>query len=201
MSDVLGVRIVPPRGRKQIRKDARQLREVLGLAETPYFPIMQFIEWLLPLVDPEFVLEPVPDNELIGRSAETIPDQHLIRVKQSVYDAACQGHPWARQIMAHEVAHYLYHDSRHVAYAAPSKDEEVPKRFMPEYQANVFAAELLAPVDLVRGLKPATIAQRFGVPEGMAKGQLRQAAHAKSKKRKSGQTKSPTASQQSSLRT
>lgn len=184
MSDVLGVRIVPPRGRKQIRKDTQQLRDVLGLAATPYFPIMQLVEWLLPLADPEFVLEAVPDNELIGRSAETIPDQHLIRVKQSVYDAACRGHPWARQIMAHEVAHYIYHDSKYVAYASPAPEEMIPKRFMPEYQANVFAAELLAPVDLVRGLAPATIAQRFGVPEGMAKGQLRQAAHTKPPKRK-----------------
>lgn len=184
MPDALGVRIVPPRSRKQIREFTYKLREALGLTDTPYFPIVQVLEWLLPEIDSEFVLEPVPDSELVGRSAETIPDQHLIRVKESVYNAACNGHPWARQILAHELGHYIFHDSRNVAYASPSHGEHIPKRFMPEYQADVFSAELLAPVHLVQGCSQNYIAQRFGVPRGMAEGQLKQVAHLKAKKRK-----------------
>ena len=184
MPDVLGVRIVPPRGRNEIRNDTYQLRQALGLQNTPYFPIMQVLEFLLPEFDPEFTLEPVPDCDLVGRSAETIPDQHLIRVKETVYDAACKGHPWARQIMAHEFGHYLYHDSRLVAYASPAQGEHIPKRYFPEYQADVFAAELLAPVHLVCGYSPDYIKQNFGVPRGIAESQLRQVAHVKAKKRK-----------------
>ena len=44
MTDVLGVRIVPPRDRKSIRKDTYMLREVMGLNDVFYFPIMEFLE-------------------------------------------------------------------------------------------------------------------------------------------------------------
>lgn len=184
MSDVLGVRIVPPRDRKSIRKDTYKLRELLGLKDTLYFPIMQLLESCLPLVDTEFHIEVVKDGLLLGRMAETIPDQHVIRVRESVYNGACAGHPWARKVMAHELGHYLYHDSSKVAYAHPQRGEQVPKQFNPEYQADVFAAELLAPINLIKGHHPRWIAQKCGVPFGTAEGQLTQVAHTKREKKK-----------------
>lgn len=131
MSDTFAVRIVPPLDRNMIRKDAYQLRSILGLKDAIYFPIMEVLEWILPQsqIDPEFYVEPVPDEKLIGIYAETIPKQHTIRVKQSVYDAACRGVPWARKIMAHELAHYIYHDGNHVAYAETIPGKRIPKQF------------------------------------------------------------------------
>lgn len=196
MPDVLGVRVVPPRDRNSIRKDTYKLREITGLKNTLYFPIMFFLEQIMPLVDPEFYIEPVEDETLMGRMAETIPEQHLIRVRESVYNAACKGHPWARKIMAHELGHYMYHDAKMVAYAHPHPGERIPKQFLPEYQAEVFASELLAPVNLIRGMHWNAVAQKCGVPVSSAKGQLNQAAHTKAgKKKKAARHKNPTACQ------
>ena len=92
MQDVLGVRIVPPRDRRNIRKDTYELRKIMGLNEVFYFPIIEFLELVLPQIDPEFYVEPVDDDLLPGRMAETVPEDHLIRVRVYVYDAAGKGH-------------------------------------------------------------------------------------------------------------
>ena len=64
-----------------------------GLDKIKKFPVMEFLELIMPQIDEEFMLVPVEDDDLKGRAAETIPAEHMIRVKQSVYDAACQGCP------------------------------------------------------------------------------------------------------------
>lgn len=197
MSDTFAMRIVPPLDRNMIRKDAYHLRSVLGLKDVMNFPIMEVLELILPKIDPEFYVEPVPDEKLIGVYAETIPEQHTIRVKQSVYDAACRGSPWARKIMAHELAHYIYHDGKHVAYAKAIPGKQIPKQFSPEYQADVFAAELLAPIHLIRGMTPRTASKQCGVPVGMAEGQIREASHTRAgrKKKRAAKQKHLTARQ------
>lgn len=68
-----------------------------GLDKVKKFPVMEFLELAMPQIDEEFMLVPVEDDELKGRAAETIPTEHVIRVKQSVYDAACQGSYWAER--------------------------------------------------------------------------------------------------------
>lgn len=198
MPDVLGVRIVPPRDRNSIRKDTYKIRAAIGMNDVLYFPIMKFLELIIPqFIDPDFYVEPVDDSLLPGRMAETIPEKHLIRVRISVYDAACKGHTWARKIMAHELGHYVYHDATHIAYASVEPGSQLPKEFMPEYQADVFANELLAPINLIRGMNPHSVAQKCGVPLSLAEGQLKQAAHTKAgrKKKKAAKHKRLTACQ------
>lgn len=197
MPDVLGVRIVPPRDRKSIRKDTYKLREIMGLNSDFYFPIMEFLELVMPQVEPAFYIEAVEDEYLPGRMAETIPENHLIRVRTSVYDAACKGHTWARKIMAHELGHYIYHDAKHIAYACAEPGSQIPKEFMPEYQADVFANELLAPINLIRGMNPHAVSQKCGVPLSLAESQLVQATHTKvgRRKKKAAKRKRSTACQ------
>lgn len=197
MRDVMGVRIVPPRDRNRIRKDTFQLREATGQKDKLYFPIVHFLEHVMPQIDPEFYVESVDDSQLPGRMAETIPEQHTIRVRESVYDGACDGHPWARVVLAHELGHYFYHDGIHVAYARSASGSQIPKEYSPEYQAEVFAAELLAPIYLIRGMGPQEIKQKFGVNFGTAKSQLNQAARTKAgrKKKKAAKRKGSAARQ------
>ena len=78
--------------------------------------------------------------------------------------------------MAHELCHYYLHSDDHVAYAYPAPEEETSKETDPEWQANVFAAELLAPVHLIdEDIQSAfLISKQFGVPLHTAKTQLRQ---------------------------
>lgn len=192
----IGVRIAVPRNREAIRRDTYLLRKRLGMTKTKYFPILHFIENVLPQTDPEFNLEVVDDNQLMGRQAETIPEEKTIRVKQSVYDAATEDHWWARLVLAHEVGHYYYHDSKSVRYAKLDITERVPFDFDPERQANVFAAELLAPIHLIKGMSDLAVAKEFGLPRSTAKTQLRvlnkieaRQAKKKAKKKKAAKQK------------
>ena len=140
-----------------------------------YFPIMEFLELVMPKVDPLFHIDPVEDSELPGRAAETFPESHRICVKQSIYNAACEGSYWARFVMAHELGHYILHDAENTAYAFPVPGEKIPSTVNPEKQADAFASELLAPVDLIDEPNDYLVSKHFGIPRGTAKIQMGQA--------------------------
>lgn len=167
-----GLKLALPRSKNDIRSDTYLLRLKVGLEMTPCFPIVHFLENVLPLTDPQFCLEVVDDVELPGRHAETVPYENTIRVRVSVYEAAVAGFWWARSILAHELGHYYYHDECSVRYAKLDPFQKVPPDFDPERQANVFAAELLAPIHLIKGLSKEAIGKEFGVSYAIAKGQL-----------------------------
>ncbi|MBR6096834.1 MAG: ImmA/IrrE family metallo-endopeptidase [Oscillospiraceae bacterium] len=167
--------VATPRERKELRKETYLIRKKFGLEREKYFEIVLFLELILPRLDPLFVLDPVEDSELIGRAAETIPEQHLIRVKQSIYDAACSGNYWARFVLAHELAHYILHGNKNVAYAYLDPNEKIPRTMNPERQADVFASELLVPVNLITESDEYLVSKHFGVPRSTARIQMGQA--------------------------
>ena len=148
---------------------------MLNLDQTEFFPIMHVLENILPLIYPDFHIEAVEDNELPGRMAETTPEQWVIRVKQSVYTAACNGDAWARMIMAHELGHFILHSSQNTAFAYVEKGSRLPPDVDPERQADIFAAELLIPYHLIKGKNVYQIKKHFGVSQSAAEAQLRQA--------------------------
>lgn len=166
------LRMVPPRSRDTIRRDTYLLRKRLELHSVPYFDIIRFLEHVLPQSDPSFSLEVLPDEELIGVQAEYVPKQNAIWVKNSVYDAAVDGHWWARSTLAHELGHYYYHDELSVRYAKLDPGQKIPPDYDPERQANVFAAELLAPIHLIKGMDKHKISREFGVSPTLAFHQL-----------------------------
>lgn len=166
------VKIAPPRDRNSIKKDTYLLRKKLLLNNSDYFPIVEFLEWGLPQIDDQFYVEPIPDKLLQGRLAETIPADHVIRVKRSVFDAANNGNGWARMVLAHELGHYFYHDASSVGYAKAMRTEKIPNEINPEWQANVFGAELLAPSDVIKGKRDEEVANQFGISVGAARVQL-----------------------------
>lgn len=183
--------IAPPKDRNKIRKEAFQLRKQLGLPRDAFVDIVSLLELALPVIDPSFNLLRVPDKELSGRYAETRPYEHAIYVKESVYDAAIRGGGQARMILAHELAHYLYHSPREISFAYVNRNERLDSNVDPERQADIFAAEFLAPSGELRGLSVSDVQRKFGVSALAAKNQLRQASniarrHASKKKRRSG---------------
>lgn len=167
----VSLQLAYPHSREAIRRDAYLLRSRLGLTHTPYFPVLPFLENVLPQIDPSFCLEVLDDRDLPGVYAEYIPSTNVIRVKSSVYEAAVSGHWLARSTLAHELGHYYYHDEHSVRYAKLDHLERVPPDFDPERQANVFAAELLAPISLIEGMSKEQIGKKFGVSYALAKRQ------------------------------
>lgn len=166
------VKLASPRDRHSIRRDVYLLRSKLGLRDILFFNIVEFLECVLPQADPSFYLEVCDDTALPGIQAEFIPASNCICVKQSVYEAAVNGHWWARSTLAHELGHYYYHDESTVRYARLDPSCKVPPDLDPERQANIFAAELLAPIHLIRGMEVREIGRRCGVSYQMAQRQL-----------------------------
>lgn len=172
---LISKRVAQPKNRNQIRTYTFQLRKDLGLHQTEFFPIMHILENVLPIIYPEFHIEAVSDAELPGRMAETIPEQQVIRAKESVYIAACNGVAWARMIMAHELGHFLLHDPVNTSFAYVEKGSKLPPDIDPERQADIFAAELLVPYHLIKDKNVYQVKKHFGVSQSAAEAQLRQA--------------------------
>ena len=166
-------KLAGPRTTETIRKDAYLMRERLGFKDTSYYPIIHVLELVIPQIDPSFNFEVVHNNELTGRQAEYIPHINTIRVKDSIYDAACGGHWESRFTLAHELGHYIYHDEQNVWFATLEQGERVPVEYDPERQADVFGQETLAPIHLLAGKDVRTVCKECGVPSRVAHRQLR----------------------------
>lgn len=190
------VKITRPIKRSFIVAVAAKLRELYLLEGEKFFPIVQFIECVLPSCDPGFTLDIVEDEELPYAYAETTPTENLIRIRESVYCKACEHDSFSRQVLAHELWHYMAHDDANVSYAYADEHTHIPISMDPEKQANAFAAELLAPAGEVKGLSIATIREQYGVTRKTAYVQscgIRDTAYRaqkqknKGRKRKNGQ--------------
>lgn len=171
------VKIAESKNRNSIRKDVYRIRQQLHLDEQLYVNIVDVLELGLPVIDPQFHLIPVEEKELLGRYAETKPSEHAIFVRESVYNAACRGVGWARMILAHELGHYYYHDAASVTYAYLDRNAKISPDIDPERQADIFAAEFLAPSGEIKGMSVLEVQKACGVSKSAAQNQLRQCSN------------------------
>lgn len=107
--------------------------------------------------------EVVEDWALFGMEAQTKPDENFIQIRQSVYDLATEGDGHCRFTLAHELGHLLLHKGQEAVIYARG---EIPKHEIyedSEWQADVFASELLMDSRLVDSNKSASeVAKIFG---------------------------------------
>ena len=146
--------------RAKIRELTMIVREACGLKDELYFPIVEFIEWVLG--DPEnkdFDFEIVPKSEMEDTYGTTNTARNVMRIRQDVYEGAVAGNPRDRFTLCHELGHYLLHQPRYISYARGS----VPTYCQPEWQANTFAAELMAPYHLVKNMTVEEIVRNCGM--------------------------------------
>lgn len=165
-----------PTSRKEIRFVARRLRRCFGLDGEPYFPVVEFLEMGMPLVVDGFAYDVVEDDALPGKYAETVPELNQIRIRESTYEAAVAGNPRARFTIAHEIGHGILADDVPEQYSAYGRNDSLSVRLPayrdPEWQANEFAAELLAPCRLIGDRTDKQIERDFGVSNQVANIQL-----------------------------
>lgn len=148
---------VAPMSRRNLREFACRFRHIFGLENELNFPIVRFIEWILPMLGFEY--EIVPVNEMGNAYGVTHTGMRVMKIREDVYDKAVEGNPRHRFTLAHELGHFLLHTPDRVSFARG----EVPAYMNPEWQANVFAGELLAPCELVRGMTVQDIADKCGM--------------------------------------
>ncbi len=166
-----------PKSRADIQRECLMVRKALGLLHRCCLPIVSILEHAVPLVFERYSFLVVPDSELPGAEAKFNPAAATIRVRESVYLKAVEGHPRHRFTLAHEFGHMLTlaeipDDDPRAGFFR--RESAVPSKayYDPEWQACEFAADFLAPVPMVAGLAPAEISERFGVSRTVARRQL-----------------------------
>ena len=115
---------VSPMSRESIRQFVKEFRQLFGLGDVLYFPIVRFIEWCLPQLGLNYEILTV--EEMSNTYGLTNTKRNVLYIREDVYCGAIKGNPRDRFTLCHELGHFLlYRD--------------------PEWQANAFAGELMAP--------------------------------------------------------
>lgn len=148
---------VDPMSRRGLRDFAHEFRKICGMEDELYFPIVHLIEWALPALG--FDYEIVSVKEMGNAYGVTHTGMRVMKIREDVYDGAVLGNPRDRFTLCHELGHFLLHTPDRVNFARG----EVPAYMRPEWQANVFAGELMAPYDLVANMSPSEIADKCGM--------------------------------------
>lgn len=166
--------MVEAKSRQELRLLARQFRKQLHLEECLYFPIAEVLDVLAELFPNKFSYEIVEDSEFPeGTHADTDVRTGHIRIRESVYDGACEGKGRDRMTIAHEIGHFLTLSLCGFKLERNFTKKTCPTYRDPEWQAKCFAGELLVPAYLVKDLSPKRIAAQCGVSVDAAKIQYR----------------------------
>ena len=158
-----------PASTKEIANYARELRKACGYEYKKQFPIMHFLELILPRMFPDLSLELLEVDEMPFKEGETLPGSNTIRLRKDIYLAACDNDGRARFTVAHEIGHFLLHTPDSIVLCRMEKGQKLRAFEDPEWQANCFASELLSPVYLAKGMSKAAIMEQFLLSERAAK--------------------------------
>lgn len=159
--------------RNDIRRFIRILKKEVGLENELYFPILPFVENILPILIPDFQFEVVPISEMGNKHGETYPSKNLIRIREDVYLRAASGEGRDRLTIAHEVGHLFMHEDDCIALCRLAPSEKLKPYEDPEWQADAFGGELLASSYLIKGMSIYAVSEKCGVSLSAAQVQLR----------------------------
>lgn len=148
-----------PLSRKKIQKITMMLRKMLGFEKNLFFPIVHFIEWVMANPDSDMSFEILSEEEMDDTYGMTNTGSNVMRIREDVYNGAVMGNPRDRFTLCHELGHYLLHQPEYISYGRGS----VPIYRNPEWQANTFAAELMAPCELIKNMKIEDIMEQCGM--------------------------------------
>lgn len=156
---------VPPLSQTKIRNVAMGLRGFLG-ETSDYIEVVDLLEFKLFKMGVDYhYCEPHELEE--GIAAKALTAEGIILIRQDIYDRACNGDGMARFTIGHELGHIALHRPELIGLARGTPTgRQFHKVFEDsEWQADVFAAELLMPAyTIVRECMTASeIQQVFGV--------------------------------------
>lgn len=158
-----------PTSTLKIREYVQRIRATMRLEHALFFPIIQFLEMILPLMFPDLILEIVPLGDMPFLEGETLLGQCTIRIREDIYEAACNGDGRARFTIAHEVGHFLLHTPDSIVLCRLEPGQRLRPFEDPEWQANTFASELLMPPYLIAGRTKKDVMRNCGVSDSAAK--------------------------------
>lgn len=162
---------VSPLSRQNLRDYAKSVRNDLNLLDVPYFPIVKLLESLHSIgFDPD-IIDDKDWDKLYGASKHAVYclTNHIIYIKESVYERAVAGFGRDRFTIAHEVSHVLLLEGQQIQVAKNRGNEAIPLFCDPEWQADCLAGELLVPYHLCRNMSVQEIVQSCKVTEKAAR--------------------------------
>lgn len=159
---------VPPCSRLDLLLYADVIHSAVGYDGSTAFPIVPFMENILPQVYPDASFEIVPAGSLGDRYGETFPADHFIRLPEDIYDAATAGEGFARMTVAHEVSHLLWHEKVPISLARRRAGSELPAYRTSEWQANALAGALLMPIRQIVSMDPYEVEKKYLVSASAA---------------------------------
>lgn len=154
-----------------------ELRRKFDLYSVSYFPIVEFIENVLPRIDSNFSYHYVDKSEMLDKYAYFDNSTNTMVIREDVYESALAGNGRDRFTLAHELGHYILHSSG--VQLCRSDGGHVVAFCDPEWQANTFASKLLMPDHLIYGLTPSEVSRNFGTSYQAAEIALKKAKKAK----------------------
>ena len=159
MKELKGIK-VPAQSIDQIRTIADNIRIAFQVGK-PYLDIVSLLEFKLHFIG--LIFEVARDEELGDDDALTFPDKKIIRVKNSVYENACNGNGRDRFTLAHEIGHLFLHQGISLGRSYEPRAHQFFEDS--EWQADTFAAEIMMPLSLYQTLYPdkEKIKTAFGV--------------------------------------
>lgn len=165
--------VARPKSRLEIRESANLLRRVFELQDDENLPITHLFENGLSIIDPQYNYEIAGINEMPNQVGLAQPSENKIIIREDAYEGAIAGIGQHRFTIAHEIGHYFLHREGVVSLARTSGNILIPAYKQPEWQANTFAAELLAPPHIIKGMSPEEVRDRCGVSLQVAHIQLK----------------------------
>ena len=103
--------------------------------------------------------EIVDPREMQDTYGTTNTEKNVMRIRSDVYEGAVKGRPRDRFTLCHELGHYILHQPEFMSYARG----DIPRYRQPEWQANTFAGELMAPYDIVKDMSIEEIMEKCGM--------------------------------------
>lgn len=155
-----------------LRRLAKQIREMLDLTNELYFPITEVLE-MLHCFDKDAHFEIVEAGELEkNEHAVTDITSKTIKIREDVHDGACNGIGRDRMTIAHEFAHFITLCVCGFKLARSFGNDDIPTYRDPEWQAKCLAGELMIDSDLVKGMSVSEVSEKCGVSFDAARVQL-----------------------------
>ncbi|WED56149.1 ImmA/IrrE family metallo-endopeptidase [Exiguobacterium profundum] len=157
-----------PLSRRDIRTLAFVLRRVFGQGNNMHLDILDALEsGMVRIFGDDFEYEVVEEHEM-SDYAMYLPDYKKIVIREDVYEKALAGNPRHRFTLAHEIGHAILHNDVKKLARVDGKLPIIKAYEDPEWQANEFAGELLAPEHLIAGLTIEQIVEQCGVSREVA---------------------------------
>lgn len=163
---------VPYKSKLQIRQYTKYVRHKLKI-KGEYVDVVRLVEVQFPHFIPNYRFRVVNDEDIdvnmrgVSACTEVKDGKITMYVLERVYDEALEDRGRARFTLAHEGGHVLMHCTGDITLnriECPDKLRiPIENERNPEWQADQFAAELLAPFDMIQGMTKNEIMWKFKV--------------------------------------